>query len=701
VTRSAVARALVVLAALLLVATTLTAYAWRAVFDSEQFADRATAALQSSSVRQAVADRVTDELVLERQPDLLAARPIIAAAVTQVVGGNAFAALFRRAVDDVHRAVFRADDDTVTLTLTDVGIVAADALEQLEPRLAARLRSRERVAVLSRHLGSLTGDLARLADRVRWLAYLSGALTLLVAAAALAVGGDRRRTATRLGLAFVVAGVAVVAAEVVARAIALDGVDGPDDRAAAGAVWDAFLGDLRSVGWLIAATGAVVTAAATSLIRPVEVEEPLRDAWRTVATEPRSTLLRAARGTVLVLAGLLVILEPTAVLRMAVILGGIYVLYKGMEALLRLLSPVGERAANRPRMTRLGIAAVAALLISAGVVAFIERGAFTETAAAVATCNGHAELCDRPLDQVALPATHNSMSVPLPGWFAPLQERPIREQLEDGIRGLLFDTHYADLLANGRTRTYFGGPAGLRRAINQDGVSEQSVEAAKRLRGRLGFRGEGERGMYLCHTFCELGATPLPSVLEDIHEFLVTHPGEVVVVINQDFVTPDDFVDAMEDAGLTRYAIEPPTGARWPTLRELIERDQRLLVLAENRAGAAPWYQLAYERITQETPFSFAEPAQLVDPPDLPSSCRANRGTSGAPLFLVNHWINTDPAPRPSNAAVVNGYEPILRRARVCQDLRGQRPNLLAVDFYEEGDIFDVVDTLNGVRHLP
>ena len=59
-------------------------------------------------------------------------------------------------------------------------------------------------------------------------------------------------------------------------------------------------------------------------------------------------------------------------------------------------------------------------------------------------------LCDRPLTEVALPATHNSMSVPLPGWFSAMQERPIADQLPDGIRGLLIDTHYADRLPNGR-----------------------------------------------------------------------------------------------------------------------------------------------------------------------------------------------------------------------------------------------------------
>ena len=42
------------------------------------------------------------------------------------------------------------------------------------------------------------------------------------------------------------------------------------------AAWDAFLGDLRTAGWVIAGAGAVIAAAAASLVRPVALEEPLR-----------------------------------------------------------------------------------------------------------------------------------------------------------------------------------------------------------------------------------------------------------------------------------------------------------------------------------------------------------------------------------------------------------------------------------------
>ena len=46
----------------------------------------------------------------------------------------------------------------------------------------------------------------------------------------------------------------------------------------------------------------------------------------------------------------------------------------------------------------------------------------------------------------------------------------------------------------------------------------------------------------------------------------------------------------------------------------------------------------------------------------------------------------------------MNAYDPLLRRARECQRLREHLPNLLAVNFYQRGDVFKVVDTLNGVR---
>jgi hypothetical protein len=698
--------ALAALAALLLAAAALTGYAARALLDADRFSDRAAVALQDDRVRTVLAERITDDLVLANEPDLVAARPLIASAVGGAIGGDAFAGLFRRGVRDLHRAVIAGDEDTLTLTLVDAATVAAAALRELRPGLADDLARADpggdaRLAV-GGDVAAAASDLAALLGRVRWIALLLAALAVAAAAASVAVVADRRRAVTRLGLAVVAAGVLVWVLAGALPAAAIDRIDDPAVRAAAPAVAEAFLADLRAGALLLAGIGAVVAAAAASIVRPRPVADRIRAALRLAGEEPARPARRALRGAALVAAGVLAIAAPETALRLVITLAGLLAVFAGVEALLRLTyRPREPRAAQAPpaagRRRWLVPAAGAALLVVAGSAAFAATGGVDAPAAAPAACNGHRALCERRLDAVALPATHNSMSAPLPGWFSTLQERPIAGQLADGIRGLLLDTHYADALPNGRHRTYFGSPEELQRAIAQDGVSAESVAAALRLRDRLGFRGEGERGLYLCHAFCELGATPLDAVLGDLRDFLATNPGEVVVVVNQDAITPADFVEAVRAADLGPYAATLSTAAPLPTLGEMVASGRRLVLLAENEAGEAPWYQLAYERLVQETPFTFAGPPALTEPDGLPASCRANRGPEGAPLFLLNHWINTDPAPRPSNAALVNAYEALLGRARACARLRGRTPNLLAVDFYRRGDVFRVADTLNGV----
>jgi hypothetical protein len=703
-----VARTLVVLASVAMVLALVAGYARRAVVDSGQFANRATVALSDDNVKTLVADKITDDVVLKNQQDLLAARPIIQSVASGIVGSRAFTSLFRSAVRDVHRALFDRDEHTVTLTIADVGTVLAAALEQVRPSLARKVQSTGNVAIVRRDVGDVSAKLVNVTDAIRLLALLLAVISVALVAGAIAISPQRRHTVVELGVATAAAGIVVVVAYSIVRSIAVHHVEGAEDRAAAGAVWDAFLGDLRTLGWIVAGSGAVVAAAAASLIRPIDIGEPLRKVAGWVATEPRRPALRAARGLGLVALGLVVLIEHDAVVQLVLTAVGVYLIYEGVTAVLRLIyQPEAEEDRPRPRrrpvawlMRRQALvtAAIAAIVIVGVTAAFLGTGGTTTAAPATGACNGHDQLCDRPLARVALPATHNSMSVPLPGWYASEQERPIADQLRDGIRGLLIDTHYADRLANGRLRTDFASHEALVRQAEQDGVSPDAVDAAQRIRDRLGFAGKGTRGMYLCHTFCELGATSLHSVLDDVHAFLVDHPDEVLVVVNQDYVTPADFVKAANDAGLGGLIYGGPITDAEPTLRDMIDSNHRVVFLAENHAGGAPWYRLAYQSITEETPYTFSKVAQLTDADRLAASCKANRGPDRAPLFLVNHWISTDPVPLPSNAAKVNAYDPLLARLHECQRIRGHLPNLVAVNFYRTGDVFKVVDALNAVR---
>jgi hypothetical protein len=697
---------LVVLASVVLFLAVVVGYVRRAAIDSDQFANRATVALRSTAVRDLIAQDVTDRIVLAQQQDLIAVRPIIESAASGVVGSTAFTDLFRAGVRDLHSALFQDSQSTLTLTVADIGTVMAAALEQLRPGIADQVsHTASKVSLLSRNVGSLAADVAHAADEIRWAAFVLALLFIILAVAAVAVAPERRRAFIGLGIGAIVVGFLIAVALGIARSVAVHHVDEPNAQAAAGAVWDAFLGDLHTAAWIIAGIGAVTAATAASLIRPVEIDEPLRRIGRAIATEPQRPALRTVRGVALLGAGVFVLADMSAAVTVLLTLAGIYLVFAGMTILLRLVyEPEEEREvraalAERPRWTlrRLAVPVLGAIVVVIASAAFVGSGGVSAPGPPAAPCDGSLELCDRPLNEVALPATHNSMSVPLPGWYSSEQDAPIPQQLHDGIRGLLIDTHYGDRLPDGKVRTDLDRSGGLDKVLAGTDLSQTAVDAAMRIRDRLGFAGEGTPGIYLCHSFCELGATPLSEVLDQLHEFLVANPDQVVVVINEDTITPKDFVAAVEKAGLADMAYRGPVDGQWPTLQEMIDSGQRVVFLAEQHAGAASWYRVAYGGATQETPYTFRTTGELTNPHQVAESCKANRGTEGAPLFLLNHWVSTDPIPLPSDAAKVNAYEPLLRRARECERIRGQIPNLIAVNFYRQGDLFGVVDTLNGV----
>jgi len=117
--------------------------------------------------------------------------------------------------------------------------------------------------------------------------------------------------------------------------------------------------------------------------------------------------------------------------------------------------------------------------------------------------------------------------------------------------------------------------------------------------------------------------------------------------------------------------------------------NQRLFVMGEHQTGDIPWYHPAFQ-VLQETPYTFHTPEDF--------SCKANRGDKDSPLFLINHWIETTPAPRPSNAVLVNREDVLLARARQCQKERGKFPNVIAVDFAATGDVVRAAAVLNGLE---
>jgi hypothetical protein len=211
-----------------------------------------------------------------------------------------------------------------------------------------------------------------------------------------------------------------------------------------------------------------------------------------------------------------------------------------------------------------------------------------------------------------------------------------------------------------------------------------------RVRDRLAGKEGGPRGVYMCHGFCELGATPLVDALRVIHSFLVENASEVLVLVIEDYVSAQDLAAAFTDSGLDGLVYQGPSGPPWPTLREMIDSGRRVLVTTESGRPGIPWLRPAFE-VMQETPYKFKTPAELS--PE--ASCGPNRGGTKGSLFLMNNWVDTTPAPKPSNAKIVNARDALVARAKECRAERGKWPNLVAVDFYRTGDLFRAVRDLN------
>jgi len=255
-------------------------------------------------------------------------------------------------------------------------------------------------------------------------------------------------------------------------------------------------------------------------------------------------------------------------------------------------------------------------------------------------CNGSEVLCDRRYDEVSYATTHNAMSNAADGFQAPNQHNSISCQLEDGIRGLMLDTYeYLD-------------------------------------------------DVYLCHADCSfLGRRLLVDGLTEIRRFLEHHPNEVVTIIFEAYVSAEATAAVFEAVGLLPYVHTQPLGEPWPTLREMIDSGRRLVVFADRDRGVVPWYHYVWD-YAFVTHFSYEKPEDF--------SCAPNRGNPSNSLFILNHFLTRDFG-MPRLAEMVN-YNPLfIDRARECMEADDRLPNFVAVDFYDIGDVLEVVRELNGV----
>ena len=667
----------------------------RSVLSPERFGANVAASLADDRVAVYVSNQLTDAIIAAR-PNLLAVRPILLTSVQSIVRSAPFRAVVATSARTTHRFFFEEAGERVVLSLPDIGAVVRSALAQASPDLAAKippdveaqLASGDAERAISRFISLWkAGDKLRL---LSWIGFYSG-LVMIVGGIALA--RDRQRALADAGLALVIVGVAYVAVVPAARLVIYSAFADNEMAGFVHGMVKAFLGRLRAGALLVGLPGLVLVAAGTATLDRFRPSAVLQGLAGLLTTPPERQGRRALWVISMLALGTAAFLWPMTVLRATLMLFGLGLTWGGLRELFLMirghsavLAPSGVAVGARgwlgvalPAVVLLGVGGIGAWLVSRG-------GPEPVGAARPVTCNGSAELCFKTVDEVVFAGAHNAMSNgTVEGWMFPHHAGNIVAMLEAGVRMLAIDIHYG-IPTGGRIKTDIEHEVSSRDKI-AEALGAEGVAAAMRIRDRLVGGDEGPQGLYFCHGFCELGAyDPLP-VLEGIKDWLAANPGEVVLMVIEDYVTPHEIDSLFKASGLFDYVYTGST-TTWSTLGEMVDANQRLVVFIESgHTGVA--YLRSTAGVIQETPYTFHTPREF--------SCRPNRGGTTGSLFMINNWIETTPAPRPTNAEIVNAYENLLRRARLCQRQRRRLPNVLLVDFYDVGDLMRVVNTLNGI----
>jgi hypothetical protein len=700
--RAGISLALAVLAAAAAVAGGTCLYVREELLSSRAFADRTVAALAREPVRRVIAREIVVQAIDRASPDLIAARPVITSVVESAVATRQFRGVIHTVAEQAHRLLF-ARGGNVAFSIADAGTVVISALRTLAPNIAKKVPRDVDAQLLNLRRQSFAVRTLRYADAIRTLGLVLPLAALGLFALAVAVSPRRRLAITRCAVALTVAAVAVFVDLALLRHSALANLFGSEElsnadvRAAAGALWDSYLGDLSHWALGVAAAGAILTVASADLLRPVAAKARIAR-LRERAWPPRTPVGRVLGGGAALLAGAVLIGWPTLAIDVVVVLGGVLLLCLGASEILSVVGAVPEAERVSLRRSRAGaIATLGSLgvLIGGAAIALAAHETSPSHPPAVArlTCNGYAQLCSRRVDQVVFAGTHNSMSAAdSPGWLIANQARGVARQLDDGIRAFKISTHYAIGSTPGHVRTDIAAEGARANRVSEK-LSDDARAALQRLSSSVGFGPrKGKPAVWLCHTLCELGATSMASFLGTVSRFLTQNPNQVLIFFDEDYVSEHSLETGFKRAHLFSHLAVLREGQPLPTLGELVRSHHNLLIFTQEPvSGRDPWDMYGFSWI-QDTPLGAVKPSQF--------SCHLNRGLSRNPLLMMNDWADVFP-PRRSPNLPLTKRSFILRRARQCQSERHHIPNLILTDFYDSGDVIGAARILNGLGNQP
>ena len=285
---------------------------------------------------------------------------------------------------------------------------------------------------------------------------------------------------------------------------------------------------------------------------------------------------------------------------------------------------------------------------------------------------------------------------------------------------LLCNKAYSDITHLGAHDSPFlrDASTGFSTSGNQAYDSPTQLDAGVRL---LSAQVHNENGAWhLCHSSCSLlDAGPLNTWLATIKTWMDKNPNEVVTVllVNPDNASAQQLAAEFSWSGIDQYAYTPLSAtspaSNWPTLQSMISQNKRLVTFVAALPSAsntvAP-YLLDEFAYLFENPFEVTSLSDFTCTPDRPSAVAGQPAAaiSSGRLPLMNHFLGMDQglgiiAPDIGNITITNAPGDVTgnlgKSASECQQVYGQKPTFILVDFFDQGPAISTVDRLNGVTN--